>query len=106
MCVLIRVASRCQLTFTTEYIHNVLKTFLPLVTRPCRFDQITRGKIKPRTEGFINHVLMVAILIFAQPRRRAIKAFKKGVLYHGEDYNRGPKNDPPILEPAFLLVNR
>ena len=55
MCVLIRV---------TEYIHNVLKTFLPLVTRPCRFDQITRGKIKPRTEGFINHVLMAAILIF------------------------------------------
>ena len=37
---------------------------------------------------------------------RAIKAFKKGVLYHGEDCNRGPKNDPPILEPAFLLVNR
>ena len=33
-------------------------------------------------------------------------AFKKGVLYHGEDCNRGPKNDPPILEPAFLLVNR
>ena len=55
MCVLIRV---------TEYIHDVLKTFLPLVTRPCRFDQITRGKIKPRTEGFINHVLMAAILIF------------------------------------------
>ena len=36
----------------------------------------------------------------------AIKAFKKGVLYHGENCNRGPKNDPPILEPAFLLVNR
>ena len=36
----------------------------------------------------------------------AIKAFKKGVLYHGEDCNRGPKNDPSILEPAFLLVNR
>ena len=36
----------------------------------------------------------------------AIKAFKKGVLYHGEDCNRGPENDPPILEPAFLLVNR
>ena len=34
------------------------------------------------------------------------KAFKKGVLYHAEDCNRGPKNDPPILEPAFLLVNR
>ena len=51
MCVLIRVASRYHLTFTTEYIHNVLKTFLPLVTRPYRFDQITRGKIKPRTEG-------------------------------------------------------
>ena len=33
---------------------------------------------------------------------RAIKAFKKGVLYHGEDCNRGPENDPPILEPAFL----
>ena len=64
MCVLIRVASCCHLTFTTEYIHNVLKTFLPLVIRPCRFDQITRGKIKPRTEGFINHVLMAAILIF------------------------------------------
>ena len=40
------------------------------------------------------------------PRRRAIKAFKKGVLYHGEDCNREPENDPPILEPAFLLVNR
>ena len=38
--------------------------------------------------------------------RGAIKAFKKGVLYHGEDCNRGQKNDPPILEPAFLLVNR
>ena len=37
---------------------------------------------------------------------RAIKAFKKGVLYHGEDCNRGPENDPPILAPAFLLVNR
>ena len=36
----------------------------------------------------------------------AIKAFKRGLLYHGEDCNRGPKNDPPILEPAFLLVNR
>ena len=36
----------------------------------------------------------------------AIKAFNKGVLYHGEDCNRGPINDPPILEPAFLLVNR
>ena len=59
MCVLIRlirVVSRYHFTFTTEYIHNVLKTFLPLVTRPCRFDQITRGKIKPRTEGFVNHV--------------------------------------------------
>ena len=40
------------------------------------------------------------------PSLWAIKAFKKGVLYHGEDCNRGPKNDPPILEPAFLLVNR
>ena len=76
MCVLIRVASRCQLTFTTEYIHNVLKTFLPLVTRPCRFDQITRGKIKPRTEGFINHVLMAAILIFTQPRRQGLQSEK------------------------------
>ena len=72
MCVLIRVASRCQLTFTTEYIHNVLKTFLPLVTRPCRFDQITRQKIKPRTEGFINHVLMAAILIITQPRPQGL----------------------------------
>ena len=61
--VLIRVASRYHLTFTTEYIHNVLKTSLPLVTRPCRFDQITRGKIKPRTEGFTNHVPIAAILI-------------------------------------------
>ena len=26
--------------------------FLPLVARPCRFDQITRRKIKPRTEGY------------------------------------------------------
>ena len=38
--------------------------------------------------------------------KRAIKAFKKGVLYHGENCNRGPKNDPPILGPSFLLVNR
>ena len=45
MCVLIRVTSRYNLTFTIEYIHNVSKTFLPLVTRPCCFDQITRGKI-------------------------------------------------------------
>ena len=72
MCVLVRAASRCHLTFTTEYIHNVLKTFLPLVTRPCRFDQITRGKIKPRTEGFINHVLMAAILIITQPRPQGL----------------------------------
>ena len=39
----------------------------------------------------------------------AIKAFKRGgggVLYHGENCNRGPKNDPPILEPSLLLVNR
>ena len=64
VCFLIRAASRYHFTFTTEYIHNVLKTFLPLVIIPCRFDQITRGKIKPRTEGFINHVLMAAILIF------------------------------------------
>ena len=34
--------------------------------------------------------------------KRAIKAFKKGVLYHGENCNRGPKNDPPILGPSFL----
>ena len=72
VCFLIRAASRYHFTFTTEYIHNVLKTFLPLVTRPCRFDQITRGKIKPRTEGFINHVLMAAILIFTQPRRQCL----------------------------------
>ena len=45
MCVLIRVVSRYHFTFTTEYIHIVLKTFLPLVTGCCRFDQITRGKI-------------------------------------------------------------
>ena len=64
LCVLIWVASRYHLTFTTKYIHSVLKTFLPLVTRPCRFDQTTQGKIKPRTEGFINHVPMAAILIF------------------------------------------
>ena len=36
----------------------------------------------------------------------AVKAFKNGVLYHGEDCKREPKNDPQILEPAFLLVNR
>ena len=35
-----------------------------------------------------------------------IKAFKKGVLYHGENCNRGQKNDPRILEPPSLLVNR
>ena len=50
------------------------------------------------------HVLSKAILFLSATR--AIKAFKKGVLYHEEDCNRGPKNDPPILEPAFLLVNR
>ena len=44
--------------------------------------------------------------VFSFSNMGAIKAFKKGVLYHGEDCNRGPKNDPPILEPAFLLVNR
>ena len=74
MCVLIRVASSYHLTFTTEHIHNVSKTFLPLVTRPCRFDQITRRKIKPRTEGFINHFLMAAILIFTQPRPQGLLA--------------------------------
>ena len=37
---------------------------------------------------------------------RAINAFKKGVLYHGENCNRGPRNDRRILEPALLLVNR
>ena len=84
MCVLIRVASRYHLTFTTEYIHNVLKTFLPLVTRPCRFDQITRGKIKPRTEGFINHVLMAAILIFTQPRPQGLLANLKSQKTLGE----------------------
>ena len=31
----------------------------------------------------------------------AIKAFKKGVLYHGEDCNRGPKNDPPIRSALY-----
>ena len=36
--------------------------------------------------------------------KRAIKAFKKGVLYHGENCNRGPKNDPPILEPRWLYM--
>ena len=75
VCFLIRVVSRYHFTFTTEYIHNVLKTFLPLVTRPCRFDQITRGKIKPRTEGFINHVQMAATLIFTQPRPQGLLAF-------------------------------
>ena len=45
MCFLIRVVSRYHFTFTIEYIHIVLKTFLPLVTGCCRFDQITRGKI-------------------------------------------------------------
>ena len=41
-----------------------------------------------------------------QPVSRAIKAFKKGVLYHGENCNRGPKNYSRILQPALLLVNR
>ena len=41
-----------------------------------------------------------------QPVSRAIKAFKKGVLYHGENCNRGPKNYPRILQPTLLLVNR
>ena len=78
MCILIRVANRYYLTFTTEYIPNVLKTFLPLVTRPCRFDQITRGKIKPRTEGFINHVLMAAILIFTSWKEPGQSAKTRG----------------------------
>ena len=38
--------------------------------------------------------------------RARYTSVQKGVLYHGENCNRGPKNDPPILEPAFLLVNR
>ena len=41
-----------------------------------------------------------------QPVSRAIKAFKKGVLYHGENCNRGPKNYSRILQPTLLLVNR
>ena len=52
------------------------------------------------------HDVSVCVLPVCACDYRAIKAFKKGVLYHGEDCNRGPKNDPPILEPAFLLVNR
>ena len=40
------------------------------------------------------------------PKVRAIKALKKGVFYQGENCNRGPKNDPRILELALLLVNR
>ena len=51
-------------------------------------------------------VVLILSLCVVCPVRGAIKAFKKGVIYHGEDCNRGPKNDPPILEPAFLLVNR
>ena len=90
MCVLIRVASRCQLTFTTEYIHNVLKTFLPLVTRLCRFDQITRGKIKPRTEGFINHVQMAATLIFTQPRPQGLLAFLSPPYWISSNWNALP----------------
>ena len=35
-----------------------------------------------------------------QPVSRAIKAFKKGVLYHGENCNRGPKNYSRILQPS------
>ena len=41
-----------------------------------------------------------------QPVSRATKAFKKGVLYHGENCNRGPKNYSRILQPTLLLVNR
>ena len=84
VCFLIRAASRYHFTFTTEYIHNVLKTFLPLVTRPCRFDQITRGKIKPRTEGFINHLQMAATLIFTQPRPQGLLAKLKNQKTLGE----------------------
>ena len=105
MCVLIRVASRCQLTFTTEYIHNVLKTFLPLVTRPCRFDQITRGKIKPRTEGFINHVQMAATLIFTQPRPQGLLAFLSPP-YILDQFLTGMRYQPKLLtlSPYFTII--
>ena len=55
---------------------------------------------------FVKHKNIHTAVYIVHSDSRAIKAFKKGVLYHGEDCNRGPKNDPPILEPAFLLVNR
>ena len=42
----------------------------------------------------------------ARQLMRAINAFKKGVLYHGENCNRGPRNDRRILEPTLLLINR
>ena len=64
-------------------------------------------------ECYLRRPLPYSLLVFCAVQENhtratmtTIKAFKKGVLYHGEDCNRGPKNDPPILEPAFLLVNR
>ena len=48
----------------------------------------------------------VALQTSCSPTFGAIKAFKKGVLYHGENCNRGPRNDRRILEPTLLLVNR
>ena len=90
VCVLIRVASRYHLTFTTKYIHNVQKTFLPLVTTPCRFDQITHGKTKPRTEGFINHVPMAAILMF-----RAQKPVRSGDLSYNLGQNKWKTQTTP-----------
>ena len=39
-------------------------------------------------------------------KNRSYKSVQKGGTLPWGNCNRGPKNDPPILEPAFVLVNR
>ena len=73
-----------------------------LVVFVCRDKDLDFGRFTP-------FIYILWARTWAGTRRTligAIKAFKKGVLYHGENCNRGPKNDPPILEPALLLVSR
>ena len=66
------------------------------------------GKKIPNTTfciGFFWATRYLNLVFLIQfPLWKLKKAFKNGVLYHGENFNRGPKYDPPILEPALLLV--
>ena len=54
----------------------------------------------------VSYIVQSVGKCFNMHRQWLIQGVLNFVLYHGEDCNRGPKNDPPILEPAFLLVNR